>query len=147
MFSKGYRTAHRGPGNCRKKTEDHQGGLVEHRAIRDVMMFLQSHGISTLFAVRIYKQYGDQAIAYVTEDPYRLARDFYGIGFFSADKVALSIGLATDSRQRIMAGIAHVLAASRDFGHCYLTERKFECRSMICCRWTWASVCPRYWKR
>jgi exodeoxyribonuclease V alpha subunit len=72
------------------------------------MIFLQSHGISTLFAVRINKQYGDQAIAYVTEDPYRLARDLYGIGFFSADKVALSIGLETDSRQRIMAGISHV---------------------------------------
>lgn len=46
------------------------------------MMFLQSHGISTLFAVRIYKEYGDKAIAHVTEDPYRLANDFYGIGFF-----------------------------------------------------------------
>jgi exodeoxyribonuclease V alpha subunit len=87
---------------------------------------LQSHGISTLFAVRIYKEYGDQAIAYVTDDPYRLARDFYGIGFFSADKVALSIGLATDSRQRIIAGITHVLDASRDFGHCYLTETQIQ---------------------
>jgi exodeoxyribonuclease V alpha subunit len=55
-----------------------------------------------------------------------LARDFYGIGFFSADKVALSIGLAIDSRQRIMAGISHVLAASRDFGHCYLTEAQIR---------------------
>ena len=93
----------------------------EHRAIREVMMFLQSHGISTLFSVRIYKEYGDNAISLVTEDPYRLANDFYGIGFFSADKVALSIGLSSDSPQRIMAGIKHVLAASRDFGHCYLT--------------------------
>jgi exodeoxyribonuclease V alpha subunit len=99
---------------------------TEHRAIREVMMFLQSHGISTLFAVRIYKQYGDKAVHNVTEDPYRLANDFYGIGFFSADKVALSIGLDTDSPQRIMAGIKHVLAASRDFGHCYLTESQIE---------------------
>ncbi|MBI9086330.1 MAG: AAA family ATPase [Desulfobacterales bacterium] len=95
---------------------------VEHRAIRKVMMFLQSHGISTLFAVRIYKEYGDDAVQLVNEDPYRLAQDFYGIGFFSADKVALSIGLETDSLQRIRAGINHVLAASREFGHCYLTE-------------------------
>ncbi len=93
----------------------------EHRAIREVMMFLQSHGISTLFAVRIYKEYGDDAIAMVTEDPYRLADDFYGIGFFSADKVALSIGLSPDSPRRVAAGIRHVLAASREFGHCYLT--------------------------
>ncbi|MBN1932495.1 MAG: AAA family ATPase [Desulfobacterales bacterium] len=95
---------------------------TEHRAIRNVMMFLQSHGISTLFAVRIYKEYGDHAIEYVNEDPYRLALDFYGIGFFSADKVALSIGLERNSPQRIKAGISHVLAAGREFGHCYLTE-------------------------
>ncbi|MBU4263944.1 MAG: AAA family ATPase [Proteobacteria bacterium] len=110
------------PGIATKKLEMISAAWAEHRAIREVMMFLQTHGISTLFAVRIYKQYGDKAIPYVTEDPYRLANDFYGIGFFSADKVALSIGLATDSPQRIMAGIKHVLAASRDFGHCYLTE-------------------------
>ncbi|MGB5157694.1 SF1B family DNA helicase RecD2 [Desulfobacterium sp. N47] len=95
---------------------------IEHRAIRKVMMFLQSHGISTLFAVRIYKEYGDNAIEYVNDDPYRLAQDFYGIGFFSADRVALSIGLEKDSPQRIKAGINHVLAASRESGHCYLTQ-------------------------
>ena len=109
-------------GIAQKKLEMIGDAWVEHRAIREVMMFLQSHGISTLFAVRIYKEYGDDAIAYVTEDPYRLANDFYGIGFFSADKVALSIGLDSDSPERIMAGIKHVLAASREFGHCYLTE-------------------------
>ena len=99
---------------------------IEHRAIREVMMFLQSHGISTLFAVRIYKEYGDNAIEYVTEDPYRLASDFYGIGFFSSDKVAQSIGLALDSPQRIIAAIKHVLAASREFGHCYLTQSQIR---------------------
>jgi exodeoxyribonuclease V alpha subunit len=114
------------PGIAQKKLEMISAAWIEHRAIRDVMMFLQSHGISTLFAVRIFREYGDDAIAWVTEDPYRLARDFYGIGFFSADKVALSIGLARDSRQRIMAGISHVLAASREFGHCYLTGRQIR---------------------
>jgi exodeoxyribonuclease V alpha subunit len=114
------------PGIASKKLKTIRTAWLEHRAIRDVMMFLQSHGISTLFAVRIYKEYGDHAIACVTEDPYRLARDFYGIGFFSADKVALSIGLGRDSRQRMLAGIAHVLAASRQFGHCYLTEAQIR---------------------
>ncbi|MCB2146689.1 MAG: AAA family ATPase [Deltaproteobacteria bacterium] len=114
------------PGIAEKKLETISAAWIEHRAVREVMMFLQSHGISTLYAVRIYKTYGDQAIATVTEDPYRLARDLYGIGFFSADRVALSIGLAVDSRQRIMAGISHVLAASRDFGHCYLTEAQIR---------------------
>ena len=109
-------------GIAQKKMTMISDAWVEHRAIRKVMMFLQSHGISTLFAVRIYKEYGDNAIKYVNEDPYRLANDFYGIGFFSADKVALSIGLEKNSPQRIRAGINHVLAASREFGHCYLTE-------------------------
>ncbi len=109
------------PGIAKKKLAMISEAWIRHRAIRQVMMFLQSHGISTLFAVRIYKEYGDNAIAYVTEDPYRLANDFYGIGFFSADKVALSIGLAKDSPKRIIAGIRHVLAAGREFGHCYLT--------------------------
>ena len=114
------------PGIAQKKLEMISQAWSEHRAIREVMMFLQSHGISTLFAVRIYKEYGDHAISYVTEDPYRLSNDFYGIGFFSADKVALSIGLDIDSPERIVAGIKHVLAASRDFGHCYLTESQIQ---------------------
>ncbi len=113
-------------GIAQKKLKRISNAWSEHRAIRKVMMFLQSHGISTLFAVRIYKEYGDHAISYVTEDPYRLSNDFYGIGFFSADKVALSIGLDIDSPERIVAGIKHVLAASRDFGHCYLTESQIQ---------------------
>ena len=113
-------------GIAQKKLETIRDAWIEHRAIREVMMFLQSHGISTLFAVRIYKEYGDNAIEYVNEDPYRLSMDFYGIGFFSADKVAQSIGLALDSPQRIMAAIKHVLAASREFGHCYLTQSQIR---------------------
>ncbi|MDM8538264.1 AAA family ATPase [Desulfobacterales bacterium HSG17] len=114
------------PGIAQKKLTMISEAWTEHKAIREVMMFLQSHGISTLFAVRIYKEYGDAAIRLVTEDPYRLANDFYGIGFFSADKVALSIGLEPDSQQRILAGIKHVLAASRNFGHCYLTSSQIN---------------------
>lgn len=114
------------PGIAQKKLEMIEQAWTEHRAIREVMMFLQGHGISTLFAVRIYKEYGDQAIAMVTEDPYRLANDIYGIGFFSADKVALSIGLSENSQQRMMAAIKQVLAASREQGHCYLTEQQIN---------------------
>jgi len=114
------------PGIAKKKLTMIEHAWIEHRAIRNVMMFLQGHGISTLFAVRIYKEYGDKSISMVTEDPYRLANDFYGIGFFSADKVALSIGLSEDSQQRMIAAIKHVLAASRDQGHCYLTEQQIN---------------------
>lgn len=113
-------------GIAKKKLTMIEKAWVEHRAIRDVMIFLQGHGISTLFAVRIYKEYADKAISMVTEDPYRLANDFYGIGFFSADKVALSIGLSETSQQRMIAAIKHVLAASREQGHCFLTEEQIN---------------------
>ena len=114
------------PGIAKKKLKTIEDAWIEHRAIRKVMMFLQGYGISTLFAVLIYKQYGDTAISMVTEDPYRLANDFYGIGFLSADKVALSIGLSVDSRQRMIAAIKHILATSREQGHCYLTEKQIN---------------------
>ncbi len=109
------------PGIAKKKLETIEESWREHRVVRDVMMFLQGHGISTLFAVRIYKKYGEKAIGIVSDNPYQLANDFYGIGFFSADKVALSLGLAPDSDQRLSAAVRHVLAAGRDQGHCYLT--------------------------
>jgi exodeoxyribonuclease V alpha subunit len=112
------------PGIAAKKLAMIREAWTEHRAIREVMIFLQSHGISTLFAVRIYKQYGDGSIATVRENPYRLAADIYGIGFFSADKVARSIGFAADSEVRVRAAIRHVLSASREMGHCYLTREQ-----------------------
>ncbi len=114
------------PSIANKKLASISKAWQEHRAIRDVMLFLQSHDISTLFAVRIYKQYGDNSIALVSENPYRLAADFYGIGFFSADKVALSIGFGPDSPLRITAAIRHVLSASREQGHCYLTQEQIS---------------------
>lgn len=108
------------PGIAELKLKQISTAWAEHREIRKVMMFLQTHGISTLFAVKIFKEYGNDAIELVSENPYRLANDFYGIGFFSADQVALSLGMEQDSAKRIAAGIKHVLAASRDEGHCYL---------------------------
>ena len=112
------------PGIAKKKLTTIVDAWEEHKDIKDVMLFLQSYDISTLFAVKIYKTYGKDAITVVSENPYRLAKDIYGIGFFSADKVALSMGLGTDSEQRIRAAIEHVLAASREEGHCYLTSEQ-----------------------
>jgi exodeoxyribonuclease V alpha subunit len=114
------------PGIAEKKLAMISAAWTEHRAIRDVMLFLQTHGISTLFAVRIYKQYGDESIAVVSANPYRLAEDLYGIGFFTADKVALSIGFGQDSPLRITAAIRHVLNASREQGHCWLTQAQID---------------------
>lgn len=112
------------PGIAEKKLLDIKNSWQEHKAIRDVMLFLQGYGISTLFAVKIFKAYGNNAISIVSENPYQLAKDIYGIGFFSADKIALNMGFDRDGGPRITAGIKHVLAASRDEGHCYLTEEQ-----------------------
>lgn len=114
------------PGISHKKLEDIKKSWIEHKSIRDVMIFLQTYGVSSLFAVKIYRQYGDQAIQIVTENPYALARDIYGIGFFSADQIANQLGFQKDGLPRIEAGIKHVLSASRDFGHCYLTEDQIQ---------------------
>lgn len=109
-------------GIAKKKLAKIAGAWEEHKDIRDVMLFLQNYDISTLFAVKIYKTYGKDAIDIVSQNPYRLAKDIYGIGFFSADKVALSMKLDPASDQRIRAAIEYVLDNSREEGHCFLTK-------------------------
>ena len=91
----------------------------EQKAIKEVMIFLQSHNVSTAHAVRIFKTYGDDSIATVRSDPYRLARDIHGIGFLTADKIARELGLAHDSPQRVQAGITYTLSQMADDGHVY----------------------------
>ena len=97
---------------------------TQQKAIKDVMLFLQSHGITTALAVKIYKQYGDASIATVKNDPYRLARDIYGVGFKTADKIARDLGLPLDSPNRIAAGVAYTLSQLADEGHVYAPESK-----------------------
>jgi exodeoxyribonuclease V alpha subunit len=93
---------------------------VEQRQIKDVMVFLQSHGVSTAYATRIYKQYRDRAIVVVKENPYRLAVDILGIGFKSADKIASQLGIGPTSPLRAEAGVLHVLGTLSDEGHVYV---------------------------
>ncbi|TKG95098.1 hypothetical protein EYV94_10310 [Puteibacter caeruleilacunae] len=108
------------PGIAQTKLEQIEASWTEHREIRNVMLFLQEYGVSTLFAVKIFKTYGNNAIQIVEDNPYQLSKDIYGIGFLSADKIARSMGIAKDSPKRMRAAISHVLAASREHGHCYL---------------------------
>ncbi|MBS1245440.1 MAG: Helicase RecD/TraA family protein, partial [Chloroflexi bacterium] len=97
---------------------------TQQKAIKDVMLFLQSHGITTALAVKIYKQYGDASIATVKNNPYRLAQDIYGVGFKTADKIARDLGLPLDSPNRIAAGVAYTLSQLADEGHVYAPESK-----------------------
>ncbi len=92
----------------------------EQKAVRKIMVFLHSHGVSTTRAVRIHKTYGEEAIEVVRSDPYRLARDIVGIGFRTADQIARSLGIDRDSPGRIQAGLQHVLLQATNSGHCAL---------------------------
>ena len=89
------------------------------KQIKEIMVFLQSHQVSTNLAIKIYKTYGDKAIGVVKNEPYRLARDIYGIGFLTADKIARNIGIAADAPQRIAAGIEYALNQLADQGHVF----------------------------
>ena len=90
----------------------------EKKAIKKIMVFLQSHDLSTVQATRIYKAYGENAVTKVQENPYRLAIDIHGIGFITADKLAAKLGIATDCVMRARAGVRHVLQEHNAKGHC-----------------------------
>jgi exodeoxyribonuclease V alpha subunit len=83
------------------------------------MLFLQSHGVTTTYAIKIYKQYGEKSIEVVTDNPYRLAVDVFGIGFRTADKIAMNLGIEPLSIKRAEAGVLYVLGATTDEGHVY----------------------------
>ena len=93
---------------------------AEQKGVREIMVFLHSHGVGTSRAVRIFRTYGADAIAVVKEDPYRLARDVRGIGFVTADALARKLGVPEEAMTRVRAGVSHVLAEALDEGHCGL---------------------------
>jgi exodeoxyribonuclease V alpha subunit len=95
---------------------------AEQREIREVMLFLQGHGVSPGYAVKIFKAYGQAAIATVQKNPYVLARDIRGIGFKTADKIARELGVPADSPLRAVAGVLHMLNELTDEGHVYVPE-------------------------
>lgn len=91
----------------------------EQKEIRDVMIFLQAHSVSSGYATKIFKEYGNKSITVVKENPFRLATDIFGIGFVTADSIAEKLGFPKDSVQRIEAGILYVLHKLSDEGHVY----------------------------
>ena len=93
---------------------------AEQKVIREIMVFLHSHGVGTARAVRIYKTYGVDAVQVMTENPYRLARDIRGIGFKTADAIAMKLGIEKTAMIRVRAGISHALTEAMDDGHCGL---------------------------
>jgi exodeoxyribonuclease V alpha subunit len=107
-----------------KRRADILSAWHEQRDIKEVMIFLQSHGVSTSYAIKIYKTYGSQAVRWVRDNPYRLATDIHGIGFASADRIAASLGISRLAPQRLEAGALHVLGEAADRGHLFLPRSR-----------------------
>ncbi|WEP00342.1 ATP-dependent RecD-like DNA helicase [Streptomyces sp. FXJ1.172] len=112
------------PGLGPKRTKKIADAWEEQKAIKEVMLFLQTVEVSTSIAVRIYKKYGDASISVVKNHPYRLAADVWGIGFLTADKIAQSVGIPHDSPERVKAGLQYALSQSADQGNCFLPEER-----------------------
>jgi len=103
----------------------------EQKQVKEIMLFLHSHEVSTNLAVKIYKQYGDQSLEVVQSDPYRLARDIFGVGFKTADRIAQALGLPADHPSRVEAGLIYTLNEMSNEGHVYapapeLSERAIQ---------------------
>ncbi|MBS2553751.1 ATP-dependent RecD-like DNA helicase [Catenulispora sp. NL8] len=107
-----------------KRTKLIAAAWIEQKAIKEVMVFLQSVGVTTSISVRIYKEYGDAAIDVVKQEPYKLASDVWGIGFKTADSIAVAVGIPHDSPERVKAGIQYALSQGSDAGNCYLPRQK-----------------------
>lgn len=101
-------------------------GWHDQKEIRNVMVFLQSHDVSTSYASKIYKTYGNDSIQTVTDNPYRLADDIWGIGFKTADTIAQKLGFEKDRYARVRSGIMYTLNVLADEGHCYAEREQLQ---------------------
>lgn len=110
----------------KKRVVGIQKAWDEQKAIKEVMIFLQSHGVTTGLATKIYKKYGDDSLEIVQNTPYKMVADIHGIGFKSADKIAQALGLKADDPGRIEAGIAYTLNTMSQQGHVYVPQDELE---------------------
>ncbi len=102
---------------------------AEQRSVREIMVFLHDHGVGTARAVRIYKTYGVNAVRVMSENPYRLARDIRGIGFRTADMLAMRLGIEKTAMVRIEAGIGFALLEAMSDGHCGLPAEELRAKA------------------
>ncbi len=116
-----------------KRIEMIKTAWSEQKDIRDVMLFLQGHEVSSAYAAKIFRQYGRESIKVVKENPYRLATDIFGVGFLTADKIAGKLGIPKDSQIRAEAGILYVLRKLSEEGHVFYPYEPLidECRKIL----------------
>lgn len=108
-----------------RKIKDIADAWHQQKEIKNIMLFLQGHGVSTAYSVRIFKEYENETIAVLKENPYRLAQDIRGIGFKIADTIAMKMGIASDAPIRLEAGLLYVLNDKRESeGHTFLPKDK-----------------------
>ncbi len=110
------------PGIGEKRVARIQQSWAEQKEIKNIMLFLQSHDVSTAHATRIYRQYGSESLQVVRENPYRLADEIWGIGFRTADVIAEKLGFEKNRFVRLRAGLMYTLNRLADEGHCYATR-------------------------
>ena len=124
---------HQVEGIGRKRIEMIAEAWKEQKEIRDVMVFLQGHGVSPAYATKIFKKYGWDSIKIVSQNPYRLASDIFGIGFLTADKIAGSMGFEKNAPARVEAGILYVLHQLSEEGHVYFPYEPLveKCREIL----------------
>jgi exodeoxyribonuclease V alpha subunit len=107
------------PGIGKERTEKILAAWEEQKSIKEIMLFLHGHHVSTNLAVKIYKTYGDRSLEVVQENPYQLEQDIYGIGFKTADRIAQNLGLPSEHPARVEAGIAYAINEAVNEGHVY----------------------------
>lgn len=112
------------PGIGDKKLEKITEAFEEQRDLRDIMVYLQQYEISVNNGIKIYKKYGRDTIRTISENPYKLSEDVYGIGFRTADKIAEQMGISTESPYRYEAGLKFTVMQSANEGHCYIPEKE-----------------------
>ena len=133
---------------------------AEQKVVREIMVFLHSHGVGTARAVRIFKTYGTDAVQIMSENPYRLARDIRGIGFKTADAIAMKLGIEKTAMIRVRAGVSYALTEAMDDGHCGLPTdellpvagHSLRCRLSLCAppsnaNWPTARSLPIPWAK
>ena len=112
------------------RTERITKAWQEQKQVKEIMVFLHGHGVSTNLAVKIYKTYGDQSLDIVQKNPYQLERDIYGVGFKTADKIARALGLPADHPSRVEAGIVFALNETINEGHVFVPRENLSQRAV-----------------
>lgn len=113
----------------KKRIKSIREAWEEQKAVREVMMFLQTYGVTDALCLRLVRKYGNSAKKILEKDPYRIIREVKGIGFKTADKIALNLGLSNNGPERIEAGILHTIQESEDQGHNHIERRELVIQS------------------